>query len=64
MIPDRCSYCKGKLNTKKTEFIAESGEKIIVIREIPAYICNQCKEAYFTPEISRKIDEIMKRLPQ
>ncbi|WP_245543637.1 YgiT-type zinc finger protein [Methanoplanus limicola] len=34
------------------------------MKEIPAYICNQCREAYFTPEISRKIDEIMKRLPQ
>jgi len=59
MIPDRCSYCKGKLEYGKTEFIARVGEKIIVIKEIPAYICNQCGEAYFTPEISRKIDKIM-----
>jgi len=54
----------GKIGIRKIQNLSqESGEKIIVIKEIPAYICNQCKEAYFTPEISRKIDEIMKRLP-
>jgi len=27
---------------------------------VPAYICDNCGEAYFTSEISRKIDEIMR----
>ncbi|MCK4269110.1 MAG: type II toxin-antitoxin system MqsA family antitoxin, partial [Methanogenium sp.] len=33
--------------------------EVIIIKEIPAYVCNQCGEAYFTPDISRKIDKIM-----
>jgi YgiT-type zinc finger domain-containing protein len=41
MIPDRCSYCKGKPEYKKTEFIARVGDRIIVIKEIPAYICKE-----------------------
>ncbi|WP_245543523.1 YgiT-type zinc finger protein [Methanoplanus limicola] len=41
MIPDRCSYCRGKLEYGKTEFIAGAGEKIIVIKEIPAYVCRK-----------------------
>lgn len=59
MIPERCSYCKGNLEKGKTEFIAHVGNEVIVVRDIPAYVCNQCGEAYFTPEISRKIDKIM-----
>ena len=30
------------------------------IRNNEAYVCENCGEAYFTPEISRKIDEVMR----
>jgi len=60
MKPDKCSFCKGKLNEGKTEFVARVGEEVIVIKDVPAYICENCGEAYFTPEISRKIDKIMR----
>lgn len=59
MIPERCSYCKGNLKEGKTEFMVRVGEEVIIIKEIPAYICDQCGEVFFTPEISRKIDKIM-----
>jgi hypothetical protein len=35
------------------------GSEIIVIKDVPAFICDQCSESYFTPESSRKIDEIL-----
>lgn len=60
MERDRCSFCKGKLSKGKTEFIAKVGDEVISIKSVPAYVCENCGEAYFTPEISRKIDEIMK----
>jgi len=59
MIPKRCSYCKGDLEEGKSEFMARVDDEVIIIREIPGYVCNQCGEAFFTPEISRKIDKIM-----
>ena len=59
MIPERCSYCKGNLKEGKTEFMVRVGEEVIIIKEIPAYICDQCGEVFFIPEISRKIDKIM-----
>jgi len=60
MKPDRCSFCKGKLDEDKTGFIAKIGNDVISIKDVPAYVCENCGEAYFTPEISRKIDEIVK----
>ena len=59
MIPERCTFCKGTLQEGKTEFIARVGEGIIVIRDVPAYICDRCEEAYYTVETSRKIDAVM-----
>jgi YgiT-type zinc finger domain-containing protein len=59
MIPDQCSSCYGKLRQGETEFRVHSGDEAIVIRNVPAHICEQCGEAYYTVSISRKIDEFM-----
>jgi YgiT-type zinc finger domain-containing protein len=58
--PTKCSFCEGKLQRGKTEFVARVEDEVIVIKEVPAYVCEQCGESYYTPEISRKIDEIMR----
>lgn len=60
MKPDKCDLCNGKLHEGKTEFVAIVGDKVVVIKDVPAYICKECGEAYFTPEFSRKIDKIMR----
>ncbi len=56
---DRCSFCKGNLHEGKTEFVAKVGDEVISIKDVPAYICENCGEAYFMPEISRKIDKVI-----
>jgi YgiT-type zinc finger domain-containing protein len=60
MIPDRCSFCKGKLREGKTEFLAHAAGEVIVIKDVPAFVCEQCGEAYYTATTSRKIDGVMR----
>jgi YgiT-type zinc finger domain-containing protein len=60
MKPDKCNYCKGKLHEGKTEFVVKSDNEIISIKDVPALICENCGESYFTPATSRKIDKVMK----
>ncbi len=60
MKPERCSLCKGKLRKGKTEFTVKVGKEVISIKDVPAYVCQKCGESYFTPEISRKIDKVMR----
>ena len=64
MIPDRCNFCKGILREKKTEFLAHAAGEVIVIKDVPAYVCEQCGEAYYTADISRKIDGVMQNAHQ
>jgi YgiT-type zinc finger domain-containing protein len=64
VIPDRCRFCKGKLREGKTEYLAHATGKVIVIKDVPAYVCEQCGEAYYTAGISRKIDEVMQNAHQ
>lgn len=61
MRPNLCSFCKGRLHQKETEFMGRVTNQIIVIKDVPAWICKNCGEAYFTPETSRKIDVVMKQ---
>ena len=61
MMPDKCSFCKGKLVKGKTEFIVKVGDKVLAIKDVSAYICEECGEAYYTPHISKQIDELMEK---
>jgi len=38
MIPDPCSFCKGKVHEGKTEFLAHAAGEDIVIKNVPAYV--------------------------
>ncbi|MGB7788564.1 type II toxin-antitoxin system MqsA family antitoxin [Methanoregula sp.] len=64
MIPDRCSFCKGKLREGNTEFMAHAGGEVIVIKDVPAYVCEPCGEACYTTATSRKIDGLMRAAHQ
>ncbi|HTY15841.1 MAG TPA: type II toxin-antitoxin system MqsA family antitoxin [Methanoregulaceae archaeon] len=59
MIPGQCSLCYGKLQEGKTDFLAQAGGEAIVIKDVPAHICEQCGKTYYTVSISRKMDEFM-----
>ena len=61
MIPDSCSFCKGKLVKGKTEFVVRVENEVLAIKDVSAYICEECSEAYYIPEISEKIDVILKK---
>ena len=60
MIPNRCTFCHGTLTEGKSQFIARVEDVVIVIRGVPAFVCEQCGEAYYSVDISEKIDEVMK----
>ena len=61
MKPDRCTFCKGKLVEGKTEFVVKVGDKVLTVNDVSAYICEECGEAYYTPDVSEKIDVIMNK---
>ena len=56
---DHCALCNGKLEESTTEFMARASGEVVIINDVPARVCEQCGEAYYTVEISRKIDAVM-----
>lgn len=61
MTPKNCNFCKGDLQEDTTEFIGRIKDQVVIISNIPALVCTQCQEAYYTPKTSREIDKIMKQ---
>ncbi len=59
LIPDTCHCGRGRLHKGVTKYIVEIGNEVVVIRNIPAWVCDLCDETYITPEVSEKIDEII-----
>ena len=44
----------------KHDFMARVGDEIVVIKDVPAHICDICGEVEYTLKVSREIDQIMK----
>ena len=54
-----CYFCgKGILEDKKVTVDFRWGNKLIVIEEVPAKVCNECGERYYSAEISKEMEKI------
>ena len=56
---DRCDRCSGQLQPGKTTLEIWRGEELIVIREVPADVCQQCNEAYVSANVSKRLDHFL-----
>lgn len=57
-----CFMCKGELTEKKVNYMVDLENTIIIIKGVPAKVCNQCGEQYFEDETSENIEIIVNKL--
>lgn len=60
-VDDLCLCGRGKLHEGFTELRIRVEDALLVIKNVPARVCNLCDEAYISPDTSRLIDEIMEK---
>jgi YgiT-type zinc finger domain-containing protein len=60
-VDDMCLCGRGKLHEGFTELRIKVQDTLLVIKNVPARVCDLCDEAYLSPETSRQIDEIMEK---
>ena len=52
----KCVICKlGETHTGKTTVTLNRGESTIIIKDVPAQICDNCGEYYLSDEISEQV---------
>ncbi len=57
---DICALRGNKLREGPTELVLKAGDKLAAIKSVPALVCSCCGEAYLMPEVSERIDRVMK----
>ncbi len=59
-----CFRCKGNLEKKKVNYVVDLEKTIIIIKGVPAKVCEQCGEQYFDDETAENIEKIVNELKQ
>ena len=57
-----CVFCKGKLNSDKTDYIENNKSHVILIRDVPCEKCGQCGETYFDNSTVEAIESILDKI--
>ena len=59
----QCYFCGG--NTIPRRVTAENwwGEKLALVEDVPAWVCEDCGEAYFEAETCRQLDRLREAPP-
>lgn len=56
----KCYFCKGKTEIKNIDVDFRWGGKLYIIQNVPVEVCTQCGERYYSVEVSRRLDELIK----
>ena len=57
-----CFMCKGDLEDKKTTFMVELDNCIIIIKNVPCQKCSPCGEEFINGSTMQKIESIISKL--
>jgi len=51
--------CGGHKEAGLTTFTADLGENLVVVRRVPATVCNQCGEEWLNNETAKQLEAIV-----
>lgn len=57
-----CFYCKGSSENKLTNFIADLGSTIIIVKDVPSEVCTQCGEVSFSDKVAKRLEQIIEEM--
>ena len=57
-----CFRCKGSAEPKNKTHAVTLDKCVIIVKNVPALVCNQCGEAYFTDDVMQNLESTVDRL--
>lgn len=61
---EKCIFCGGNLKYQLTTFVFEDDDDMWVIRQVPAYVCDQCGEKEYSQATTKQILSFLKQPPR
>jgi len=59
MKKDVCPICGGLKTESETSFTANYNQGVIIVKEVPATVCQQCGEEWISDVVAAKLEEIV-----
>ena len=57
-----CFMCKGTVQEGFATFSVDMGRCIIVVKNVPSRICNQCGEVSYNNEVTHRLEQIVQSI--
>ena len=57
-----CFLCKGTLAEGFSTFTSDMGNCIVIVKNVPSRICDQCGEVSYNDEVARRLEQIVHSL--
>ncbi|HLA74418.1 MAG TPA: type II toxin-antitoxin system MqsA family antitoxin [Gammaproteobacteria bacterium] len=57
---NHCPVCGGKLAPGTTTFTVDHGKGVVVVRHVPANVCDQCGESWIDDTVSGQLEQLVK----
>ena len=57
----QCPVCGGDKQPGTTTHTVDFGTGIVVVRRVPAMVCDQCGEDWIAPDVARRLEGIVDR---
>lgn len=54
-----CFFCKGQTVATTTKFIVDLGYCVVIVKNVPAQVCQQCGESSFSNEVAQRLEKIV-----
>mgnify|MGYP001121611036 FL=1 len=54
-----CFFCKGQTMETTTKFIVDLGQCVVIVKNVPARVCQQCGESSFSDEVAQQLERIV-----
>lgn len=56
---NECMYCKGQLEDRQVTRVQEFEGHWYIIENLPALVCRQCGETFYTPQSHDRVIELI-----
>lgn len=51
-----CSFCGGRVREMPVAVDYRTGDKLVIVEDVPAGVCEQCGEQYFTASVAKALE--------
>ena len=57
----KCIECGNAMQKTLKKHVAELENCVLIIKDVPSYVCPHCGEVYYDNDVAKKIEEIVMR---